>query len=97
MATFSDVYALDDQPLGRGSYGEVTGATHRRTGSRRAVKTVGKAGLKRYVTNVSSSVRREVTILCRLDHTNIVRLCEAFEDESTIYLVLELCNGGDLL
>eukprot|EP00927_Polykrikos_kofoidii_P043084 TRINITY_DN3714_c0_g1_i1.p1 TRINITY_DN3714_c0_g1~~TRINITY_DN3714_c0_g1_i1.p1 ORF type:complete len:619 (+),score=99.00 TRINITY_DN3714_c0_g1_i1:123-1979(+) len=96
-ATFSDVYDLDAQPLGRGSYGEVTGATHRRTGARRAVKTVGKANLKRYVTNVSSFVRREVDILRRLDHPNIVRLYEAFEDESTIYLVLELCEGGDLL
>merc|ERR1719223_1512525 len=50
---FADVYEMDPQPLGRGSYGEVTGATHRRTKARRAVKTVGKAGLKRYVSNVS--------------------------------------------
>lgn len=88
---FADVYAMDPKPLGRGSYGEVTGATHRRTRARRAVKTVGKAGLKR------SFVRREVDILRRLDHPNIVRLYEAIEDESTIYLVLELCEGGDLL
>merc|ERR1711971_813920 len=95
--TLASTYALDGAPLGRGSYGEVIGATHRRTGARRAVKSVGKAGLKRYVKDVGGFVRREVDILRCLDHPNIVRLYEAFEDESNIYIVLELCEGGDLL
>jgi calcium-dependent protein kinase len=88
---------MDPAPLGRGSYGEVTGATHNASGARRAIKSVGKAHLKRYVNNVTSFVRREVDILRRLDHPNIVRLYEAYEDEHTIYLVLECCDGGDLL
>lgn len=90
-------YTIDKSPLGRGSYGEVMGATHISSGARRAIKAVGKANLKRYVNNVTGFVRREVDILRRLDHPNIVRLYEAFEDEDTIYLVLELCEGGDLL
>jgi len=96
-SSIASVYTLDAEPLGRGSYGEVTGATHNATGARRAVKSVGKAGLKRYVSNVTGFVRREVDILRRLDHPNVVRLYEAFEDESMIYLVLEVCEGGDLL
>jgi len=92
-----DTFVLDATPLGRGSYGEVTGATHRETGVRRAIKSVGKAGLRRYVWDVSGFVRREVDILRRLDHPNIVRMYEAFEDDGNIYLVLELCEGGDLL
>jgi hypothetical protein len=91
------VYAFDRQPLGRGSYGEVHAATHLATGARRAIKSVGKASLRRYVSNVTGFVRREVDILRRLDHPNICRLYEAFEDDQTIYLVLELCDGGDLL
>jgi len=82
-----DVYVMDEAPFGRGSYGEVTGATHRRTRARRAVKTVAKAGLRRYVKDVSGFVRREVDILRRLDHPNIVRLYEAFEDDEIIYIV----------
>eukprot|EP01068_Selenidium_serpulae_P013690 Selendium_serpulae@DN5992_c0_g1_i2.p1 len=31
-----------------------------------------------------------------LDHPNIVKLFETFEDERYIYLVLELCKGGEL-
>lgn len=91
------MYTLDKAAFGRGSYGEVHTATHHRTGMRRAVKSVGKMGLRRYVSDVSAFVRREVDILRRLDHPNIVRLYEAFEDQSALYLVLELCEGGDLL
>lgn len=90
-------YSFEASAFGRGSYGEVHIATHNRTGMVRAVKSVGKMGLRRYVKDVSAFVRREVDILRRLDHPNIVRIYEAFEDQSAMYLVLELCEGGDLL
>ena len=32
----------------------------------------------------------------RMDHPNIVRLFETFEDHKNIYLILELCTGGEL-
>jgi len=83
--------------LGRGSYGEVIGATHRRTGARRAVKVVEKACLRRYVKDVGAFVRREVEILRNLDHPHIVRLYESYEDEAFIYIFMEVCSGGDLL
>ena len=34
--------------------------------------------------------------MCQLDHPNIVRLEEVYESESEIYLVQELCTGGEL-
>lgn len=93
----TDLYELSEKPFGRGSYGEVLNARQKKTGARRAVKTVGKAGLAAYVKDVSGFVRKEVEFLRRLDHPNVVRLYEAFEDEETIYIVLEFCDGGDLL
>lgn len=92
--TISELYELDPKPLGRGSYGEVYGATHRKTGARRAVKTVDKAIVSK---TKAGFWRRELDILRRIDHPNIVRLYEAFEDDGAVYLVLELCGGGDLL
>ena len=38
----------------------------------------------------------EIDILKNLDHPNILRLYEVFEDAKNIYLVTELCNGGEL-
>jgi calcium-dependent protein kinase len=31
-----------------------------------------------------------------LDHPNIIKLYEAFEDNRNIYLVMEVCEGGEL-
>lgn len=31
-----------------------------------------------------------------LDHPNIIKLFESFEDEKNVYLILELCEGGEL-
>ncbi|KAG8685105.1 hypothetical protein FRC08_013302 [Ceratobasidium sp. 394] len=41
-------------------------------------------------------VKREVAILQSLEHPNICKLVDHFEDESAIWLVLELIEGGDL-
>ena len=38
----------------------------------------------------------EIEILKNLDHPNIMRLYEVFQDEKYIYLVTELCEGGEL-
>jgi calcium-dependent protein kinase len=42
------------------------------------------------------ALREEVFIMCQLDHPNIVRLEEVYESETDIYLIQELCLGGDL-
>lgn len=31
-----------------------------------------------------------------LDHPNIIKLYETFEDDKNIYLVMEVCEGGEL-
>lgn len=32
----------------------------------------------------------------QVDHPNIVKLYESFEDEKYVYLIMELCEGGEL-
>ena len=34
--------------------------------------------------------------MVQIDHPNVVKLYEIFEDEENIYLILELMSGGEL-
>lgn len=41
-------------------------------------------------------MRNEIALLSELDHPNIVRAIETFDYNKQVYMVLELCSGGDL-
>ena len=41
-------------------------------------------------------LRRELDIMSVLDHPNIVKLYESYEDELYVHLVMEYCSGGDV-
>ena len=79
------------EPLGEGAYGQVVKATHKATKYMRAIKIVSKSKIKDQTEFVN-----EIEILKRLDHPNIIRLYETYEDELNIYLVFEMCIGGEL-
>ncbi|EOD13603.1 hypothetical protein EMIHUDRAFT_48557, partial [Emiliania huxleyi CCMP1516] len=38
----------------------------------------------------------EIKIQASLDHPNIVRIIESFDNKTGIFVVMELCSGGDL-
>lgn len=80
--------------LGSGISGTVRLCTHRATGIKYAVKCLD-LGL---IDNPESleQLRQEIYIMCQLDHPNIVRLDEVYESNNEIYLVQELCSGGEL-
>ena len=52
--------------------------------SNRVIKVIEKKNVKDL-----NSIKEEVEILKRLDHPNIVKLYEFYEDRSAFYLVLE--------
>jgi len=80
--------------LGSGVSGIVRLVTHITTGVKYAVKVLD-LGLIKSAEGLQQ-LREEIYIMCQLDHPNIVRLEEVYESLSEIYLVLELCLGGDL-
>jgi len=92
----SKAYEVRPRPLGWGTFGEVVVARHRRTGTKRAIKSISKARMGNKVMNAREYVKREAEFLRQLDHPNVVRLYEVFEDNSNLYLVMELCEGGNL-
>ena len=40
--------------------------------------------------------KQEIVILQTLDHPNVLKLYEYFEDSKNVYLITELCRGGEL-
>jgi len=34
--------------------------------------------------------------MIKLDHPNVIKLYETYEDNKNVYLVMELCEGGEL-
>lgn len=80
--------------LGSGISGMVWLATHKATGIKYAVKVLD-LGLVESPDGLQQ-LREEIYIMCQLDHPNIVRLEEVYESHSEIYLVQELCLGGEL-
>mmetsp|Transcript_9564 Transcript_9564/g.13696 ORF Transcript_9564/g.13696 Transcript_9564/m.13696 type:complete len:981 (+) Transcript_9564:197-3139(+) len=91
-----EVYSgVHDGPvLGSGISGLVRLVTHRATGLKYAVKCLD-LGLVDTEEGLQQ-LREEIYIMCQLDHPNIVRLEEVYESHSEIYLVQELCLGGEL-
>eukprot|EP00930_Biecheleria_cincta_P043239 TRINITY_DN29707_c0_g1_i1.p1 TRINITY_DN29707_c0_g1~~TRINITY_DN29707_c0_g1_i1.p1 ORF type:complete len:682 (-),score=135.39 TRINITY_DN29707_c0_g1_i1:95-1891(-) len=81
--------------LGKGSFGSVTKASVRTTGAMRAVKKV-KIPKGRDKDRAVSFIKNEIRINKLMDHPNIVKLFEIFEDDRYLYMVLELCRDGDL-
>lgn len=45
---------------------------------------------------IAQNMKREILIHRNLNHKNIVKLYETFEDDTYLYLALEYCNGGTL-
>lgn len=88
-----DTYRIGNK-LGDGSFGSVRKITHRVTGETRAVKTIHKK-------KITSDEERqnffnEVSVLRSLDHPNILKLYEFYQDDKNYYLITEFCSGGEL-
>jgi serine/threonine protein kinase len=60
-----------------------------------AMKIIKKKQLKDG--KVESKITREIGILQKLTHPNIIKLFETFETDKHMCLVMELCSSGDLL
>lgn len=86
-------YYEQGRKLGQGAFGKVHLATNKTTGEQWAIKTINKdkAG-----SSALKLLEREVAILKRVTHKNIIQLYEVFETSKRMYLVMEFCEGGEL-
>lgn len=99
LARIHDVYTLEDEELGEGGFGTVHRIFWKGPAGRapRAVKMVARDS----ISEDPESLAREAETMRAVDHPNIIRLVGEFEesvqDVDLVYLVVELCTGGDLL
>lgn len=88
-----DAYYFMKPPIGSGLFGAVYRAKHKKSGVIRAIKRIKKD----HVNGANlQSLLNDVDILKKLDHPNIIKVYEFYQDEAAYYVVTDLCTGGEL-
>ncbi|CAN0455948.1 unnamed protein product [Ectocarpus sp. 12 AP-2014] len=87
---FTNRYTLGEV-LGMGGFGVVREGTHKPDGEVLAVKVISRDAVKDM-----DSLAQEVDTLRRLDHHQVVRFIDFYEEPQTFFLVLEKVPGGEL-
>lgn len=90
--TIDEAYTLmTEAPLGEGAFGVVYRGVHNGTQIERAIKKIDKS-----TTPDVGMLAREIASQRLMDHPGVCRLVEYFESTRYLWLVTELCRGGDL-
>ncbi|MCD9641490.1 CDPK- kinase 5 [Datura stramonium] len=96
--SFGNKYELGEE-VGRGHFGYTCRAKFKKgevKGQEVAVKVIPKSKMTTAI--AIEDVRREVKILRALTgHNNLVKFYDSYEDHNNVYIVMELCEGGELL
>ena len=86
-------YGDDLHVLGQGSYGKVYLSKNIHNSNYEvAIKELGRKRLEHQM----KQIKEEMKTLKRLDHANIVKYYESYQDENAIHLVMEYVDGGEL-
>jgi serine/threonine protein kinase len=95
-----DDFAVSATDIGAGNFSRVMKARHRPTGQPFAMKVIEKAKVRRLSVrhkNMSNEIMMEKLALLKLKgHRNIVTLHHTWSDESALYYLYELVDGGEL-
>ncbi|XP_060193284.1 CDPK-related kinase 5 [Lycium barbarum] len=95
---FGNKYEMGEE-VGRGHFGYTCKAKFKKgevKGQEVAVKVIPKSKMTTPI--AIEDVRREVKILKALTgHNHLVKFYDSYEDHTNVYIVMELCEGGELL
>ena len=79
--------------LGKGGFGRVYKVRHKLSNQYRAMKIIQ---CKSSSEHHSLTINKEINILKNLDHPNIIKVYEFYSSEKYVYIINELCTGGEL-
>ncbi|KAE9598922.1 hypothetical protein Lal_00022336 [Lupinus albus] len=80
--------------LGQGNFAKVYHARNLKTGQSVAIKVFNKEMVTRV--GMIEQIKREISIMRRLRHPNVVQLYEVMASKTKIYFVMECVKGGEL-
>ena len=87
-----DNYKIEET-IGEGTYGKVKLATHIKLNEKVAIKFINKKKLQK---GDDERIKNEIKIITKLNHPNILKAFEVFDDETNYYIVMERPIRGDL-
>ena len=79
--------------IGKGGFGRVYKVRHKLSNQYRAMKIIKCQPSSQ---NNLITIQKEINILKSLDHPNIIKVYEFYKTEKYIYIINELCTGGEL-
>ena len=80
--------------LGEGTFGKVKLGIYIKTGEKVAIKIINKKKLKEK--NDQIHLKREIDLLQKINHTNIISVYEIFENYENYFIIMEYCSRGEL-
>lgn len=81
--------------IGKGSFARVYLAKNNETDEKFAIKAFNKDHILRKDKGVEN-IREEIEITWNLNHKNLIKMIELHESENSIYMILELLEGGEI-
>uniref|UniRef100_A0A670I219 non-specific serine/threonine protein kinase n=1 Tax=Podarcis muralis TaxID=64176 RepID=A0A670I219_PODMU len=80
--------------IGEGSFGKVFLAKGKDNNQPCVIKEVNLTKMPR---KEKESSQKEVAVLSKMKHPNIVAFYTAFQENNKLYIIMEYCDGGDLM
>ena len=95
-----------EETIGEGAFAKVKLGKHIYTGEKVAIKILNKNKLFQDINDGNSNndiilkdikkIRKEINILKRLKHRNVIQLYEIMESKTNLYIIMEYCEGKEL-
>ena len=91
LSNVLDDYVVFPKTLGEGHYGIVRECINRSTGQELAIKSVEKSKISRL-----DHLKREIDLLSNVEHNNIMKMIDCYEDVDYVHIISEKYTGGEL-
>ena len=89
-----DFETLQDKCIGSGTFGSVWKVRHKITNQIYAIKVINKEYIIKE--NMLEQIKKEIEIMYKVNHPNIIKLYSHFEDDEDFCLIMEYASRGQL-